>query len=84
MLLLKNMPNSKLQGYLYKQSDYLGNWNERFFVLEDTTLSYFVNKDDARPRMIIDLREAIISGIGIHTSIIHMFNSFTHLLIYVY
>jgi len=31
------------------------NWKKKYCVLQETSFSYFVNKDDSKPRKIIDL-----------------------------
>ena len=46
------------EGYLFKQSEIVKRWNERYFVLEDTCLMYFMKKGDPRPKLLIDLSKA--------------------------
>ncbi len=65
------------KGLLLKQSDYWKSWNERVFELNDTCLSYFMAKEDPRPKLLIDLRKAHVSGVSTiaHASLgtIHQF-----------
>jgi hypothetical protein len=55
-------------GVLLKMADGLvvSGWHPRYFVIRGSTLQYFTNARDARPKEIIDLNGAIVSWIGDH------------------
>ena len=38
-----------MKGYLYKQGEYFGAWNDRFFVLEGSLLKQFTSEETVIP-----------------------------------
>lgn len=42
-------------GYLYKQGGGYRNWKKRYFMLEDSTLTYYCKEGDPVPKGTIDL-----------------------------
>jgi len=56
------------RGYMYKWRDreitFASKWNLRYFVLKGTSLSYFTDDHDQRPRRTIDLTSCVVKDEG--------------------
>lgn len=56
------------RGYLYKYRDrsisFASNWGLRYFVLNGSTISYYANELDNRPRRTIDLTHCNVHADG--------------------
>eukprot|EP00002_Diphylleia_rotans_P019051 TRINITY_DN3689_c0_g1_i3.p1 TRINITY_DN3689_c0_g1~~TRINITY_DN3689_c0_g1_i3.p1 ORF type:complete len:212 (-),score=40.74 TRINITY_DN3689_c0_g1_i3:185-820(-) len=54
------LENPERQGYLNKQGGSIKTWKKRWFIMKETYLFYFSDKEDPNPKGIICLKEASV------------------------
>ena len=52
---------SKKDGILFKQRDFVKGWRPRYFILQQSFLEYYIDKEDAAPRKSMDVRGCEVS-----------------------